>query len=79
MSSESAMNRRQALVSGAAGISLATTTSQQLLAQESSSEAGESFELKYLLASCMYGYSDLAATLATVGSSLRLVTITNAW
>ena len=66
MSSESAMNRRQALVSGAAGISLATTTSQQLLAQESSSEAGESFELKYLLASCMYGYSDLAEILPEV-------------
>ncbi len=72
MSSASAMNRRQALVSGAAGISLATTTSQQLLAQDSELQEPEPFELNYLLGSCMYGYSDLAEILpeiAKVGGS----------
>ena len=72
MSSASAMNRRQALVSGAAGISLATTTSQQLLAQDSELQEPEPFELNYLLGSCMYGYSDLAEILpeiAKVGAS----------
>ena len=61
MPSASGMNRRQALVSGAAGISLATATSQRLLAQDT-----ESFELKYLLGSCMYGYSDLAEILPEI-------------
>ena len=60
------MNRRQALVSGAAGISLATTASQQLLAQNTKPEDGESFKLNYLLPSCMYGYSSLAEILPEV-------------
>ena len=66
MPSESAMNRRQALVSGAAGLSLATATSQQLLAQDTKPEDGEPFELNYLLPSCMYGYSSLAEILPEV-------------
>ncbi len=66
MPSESAMNRRQALVSGAAGLSLATATSQQLLAQDTKPEDGERFELNYLLPSCMYGYSSLAEILPEV-------------
>ena len=58
------LNRRQALASGAAGISLAAVASQQLLAQDA-----QPFELNYLLGSCMYGYTDLAEILPEVSKT----------
>ncbi len=59
-----AFNRRQALASGAASISLAAVASQQLLAQDT-----QPFKLKYLLGSCMYGYTNLAEILPEVSKT----------
>ncbi|MGI9474385.1 MAG: methionine-R-sulfoxide reductase [Rubripirellula sp.] len=61
MSSPREFSRREALISGAAGVSLATVANQSLLAAEE-----PEFELKYLLGSCLYGYTDVAEILPEV-------------
>lgn len=58
------LSRRDAILTGAAGVSLATSASQQLLAAEDAD-----FELKYLLGSCLYGYTSLAQVLPQVAKT----------
>lgn len=58
------ISRRQALVTGALASTSAAITSQQLLASEESE-----FKLNYLLASSLYGYTDLAEILPQVAKS----------
>ena len=64
MTPQSALSRRQALITSAAGVSLATVASQQLLAADSAE-----FKLNYLLGSCLYGYTDIAEILPEVSKT----------
>lgn len=58
------ISRRQALVSGAIASTTATLAAQRLLAAEA-----PEFRLNYLLASSMYGYTDVRAILPEVSRS----------
>jgi methionine-R-sulfoxide reductase len=55
------LTRRQMLISGAVGATTASVAAPALLAGDQSE-----FQLKYMLGSCMYGYTDLAEILPEV-------------
>ncbi|MFK8115584.1 MAG: methionine-R-sulfoxide reductase [Rubripirellula sp.] len=55
------LSRRQAILSGAAGATAMAMAAQELQAAEASP-----FSLKYILGSCMYGYTDVAEVLPEV-------------
>ena len=58
------VSRRQAIVSGALASTAATLAAQRLFAEQE-----QDFELRYLLASSLYGYMDLAEILPEVSRS----------
>ena len=61
MNSRLQLTRRELLLSGAAGATAATVAARQLWADDE-----PKFELKYMLGSCMYGYTEIAEILPEV-------------
>ena len=58
------ISRRRALVTGALATTSATLAAERLLAREQ-----PGFGLRYLLATCLYGYTDVAEILPEVAKS----------